>query len=101
MSFWTYMLECADGSFYAGHTDDLDLRYAQHQSGELKCYASSRLPVRLLWSQEFATREEALTAERQVKGWSRKKKQALCRGDWVEIQRLAWGTRNPLPEHLR
>jgi predicted GIY-YIG superfamily endonuclease len=55
----------------------------------------------LVWSQQFATREEALAAERQIKGWSRKKKEALARDDWKEIRRLAWGTKNPLPAYLR
>ena len=101
MSFWTYMLKCADDSYYIGHTDNLENRIFRHQIGEPSCYTTSRRPVTLIWSQEFATREEALAAERQIKGWSRKKKEALVRGDWNEIQRLAWGTRNPLPEHLR
>jgi predicted GIY-YIG superfamily endonuclease len=54
----------------------------------------------LVWSQEFANRAEAIAAERQIKGWSRRKKQALIRNDWKEIRRLSSGTRNPLPEHL-
>jgi len=99
--FWAYLLECSDGSYYAGHTDNLDQRLSQHECGIATCYTSSRLPIRLVWSQEFATRDEALAAERRIKGWSRKKKQALIHGDWAELQRLAWGTRNPLPEHLR
>ena len=67
MSFRTYMLECADESYYVGHTDDLDSRFARHQSGEPKCYTSGRLPVRLVWTQEFTTREEALAAEMQIR----------------------------------
>lgn len=46
-------------------------------------------------------REEALAAERQIKGWSRAKKEALVAGDWKRIQQLAWGKNNPLPEHLK
>ena len=101
MAFFAYLLKCMDASFYAGHTDDLAKRLGEHQSGACSGYTASRLPVELVWSQEFATRDEALAAEQQIKGWSRKKKEALVRGDWVEIQRLAWGTRNPLPDHLR
>ena len=89
MSFWAYMLHCADRSFYVGHTDDLEHRMAQHQHGEIKGYTSTRLPVTLVWSQEFATRYEALQAERQIKGWSRGKKLALIRGDWDLISALA------------
>lgn len=89
MPFWTYMLRCADGRYYTGHTDNLDLRVAQHQSGAMPGYTRNRRPVTLLWSQEFPTRHEALTAERQIKGWSRAKKEALIAGNWDEISRLA------------
>lgn len=87
--FWTYILRCSDDSYYTGHTDNLEARIGLHQSGECDGYTSSRLPVELLWSQEFTTREEALSAEMQIKGWSRKKKEALMRGDWGEVSRLA------------
>jgi predicted GIY-YIG superfamily endonuclease len=89
MSFWVYILRCADHSYYTGHTDDLENRIAKHRSGEIEGYTSTRLPVRLVFSEEFPTREEALTCELQIKGWSRKKKEALIRGDWAEVSRLA------------
>jgi len=89
MSFWVYILLCADGSYYTGHTDALEKRIAEHQSGELGGYTSSRLPVRLVFSQEFPTREEAMASEQRVKGWNRRKKNALIRGDWDEVSRLA------------
>ncbi|WP_295647344.1 GIY-YIG nuclease family protein [uncultured Methylibium sp.] len=99
--FHVYMLRCGDGSYYLGHTDDLERRVAQHQAGDIPGYTHERRPVVLVWIQETATREEALAAERRIKGWGRAKKEALIRGDWSAIQRHAWGTRNPLPEHLR
>ncbi len=89
MSFYAYMLRCADGSYYAGHTDDLDARMAAHQSGLMPGYTSKRIPVQLAWSQEFAERDHAFAAERQIKGWSRPKKEALIRGDWEAIQLLS------------
>jgi predicted GIY-YIG superfamily endonuclease len=89
MGFWTYMLHCADRSFYVGHTDDLDVRIGAHQSGLIKGYTSSRLPVTLVWADEFPSRYEALQAERQIKGWSRAKKLALIRSDWRLISALA------------
>ena len=101
MSFWVYMLSCADDSFYVGHTDNLETRIAQHNAGECGGYTLTRRPVALAYSEEFQTREEALSAERQIKGWNRAKKQALIDGDWKRIQQLAWGSRNPLPERLR
>jgi len=89
--FWVYIVRCADGSYYAGHTDDLELRVGKHQSGEFEGYTATRRPVELVYAQECATREEALSAELQIKGWSRKKKEAMMRGDWNEVTRLARG----------
>jgi predicted GIY-YIG superfamily endonuclease len=93
MAFWVYMLECADGSYYVGHSDNLDERVQQHQTGALGGYTRNRRPVRLAYFQDFPTRDEAFAAERQIKGWTRKKKEALVRGDWQEIRRLARGRR--------
>tara|TARA_R110000787_G_scaffold275643_3_gene384292 strand:+ start:2026 stop:3081 length:1056 start_codon:yes stop_codon:yes gene_type:complete len=89
MTFHTYMLHCADGSYYLGHTDNLEQRVAQHQSGEIPGYTQSRRPVALVWSQDFGTRDEALSAEQQIKGWSRKKKEGLIAGDWDAIRLAA------------
>lgn len=92
MSFWAYMLRCADGSYYVGHTDDLEARLGAHQWGLIKGYTQKRRPITLAWSQEFAERDEAFRAERQIKGWSRAKKEALIRGDWDAIHLLALRT---------
>jgi len=89
--FWVYILRCADGSYYTGHTDNIEGRIGLHQSGECDGYTASRRPVELAWSQECSTREEALAAERQIKGWNRQKKEAMMRGDWGEVSRLAAG----------
>ena len=91
MSFWTYMLHCRDRTFYVGHTDDLAIRIAQHQEGTFGGYTARKRPVTLVWSAEFPTRDEALIAERQIKGWRREKKLALIRGDWEAISELAGG----------
>jgi len=90
MAFWTYILRCADGSYYTGHSDNLEQRMAQHDIGFFPgCYTFKRRPLQLVWSSEFPTRIEALEAEVKIKGWSRPKKEALIRGDWAAIQRLA------------
>lgn len=89
MAFFAYILRCNDGSYYTGHTEDLEIRMAQHQTGALGGYTAKRLPVVLLWSQDFATRDEAFDAERQIKGWSRAKKEALIAGDWSRVTELA------------
>jgi len=88
MSFYTYLLKCADGSYYAGHTDDLDARISQHQRGEIEGYTHKRRPVTLVWSETFPTRDEAFAAERRIKGWSRAKKEALIAGDWALVSEL-------------
>ena len=97
MAFWLYMLKCADGSYYTGHTEDLENRLALHAAGVGDAYTAKRLPVQLAFFAEFPSREDAIARERQVKGWSRKKKEALCRGDWAEVSRLA-KSRNPRVE---
>jgi predicted GIY-YIG superfamily endonuclease len=88
--FWIYMLKCVDGSYYIGHSDNLSTRIAQHHAGTIPtCYTFSRRPVDVVYSREFPTREEAIAMERKLKGWSRAKKAALIRNDWVEISRLS------------
>ena len=91
MSFYAYMLRCNDGSFYVGHTDDLELRLAQHQDGTFAGYTEKRKPVVLVWSEMFMTRDEAFWIERKLKGWSRAKKEALIVNDWALIWQLARG----------
>ena len=91
MSFWVHLLRCADGSYYIGHTDQLEKRMAEHNMGAIPGYTLRRRPVTLAFSEEFPTREEALERERQIKRWRRTKKEALIRSDWVELSRLAKG----------
>jgi tRNA/rRNA methyltransferase len=80
-TFVTYMLRCGDGSYYVGHTDQLELKLAQHQAGTCDEYTTTRQPVELAWSMPFASRDAAFAAERRVKGWSRAKREALIAGD--------------------
>ena len=87
--FWIYILRCADDSYYTGHTDCLEKRMGEHESGVCGGYTATRLPVVLLWSQECVTREQALAAEMQIKGWNRNKKEAMIRGDWDAVSTLA------------
>ena len=89
MAFYAYLLRCNDGSYYVGHTDDLEQRMAQHTAGALGGYTAKRLPVKLLWSDTFQTRDDAFAAERKLKGWSRAKKEALVAGDWERVSELA------------
>jgi len=92
MKGYLYMLRCADGSYYVGSTTNLELRVAQHEAGEGGAYTSQRLPVRLAYTCEFDTLHEAFLRERQVKGWSRRKKEALVRGDYEALVELSKAT---------
>ncbi len=90
MAFYVYILRCSDGSYYTGHTENLEKRLEEHNTGAASsCYTFRRRPVELIFNQSFAMREEALSAEQQIKGWSRGKKEAMMRGDWMEVSRLA------------
>jgi putative endonuclease len=95
MAFWAYMLHCRGGLFYVGHTDNLEARIGQHQSGAVPGFTRDHLPVTLVWSQDFPSRLEALAAERRIKGWRRAKKLALIRGDWALISALAKSKNSP------
>ena len=89
MAFNLYILPCVDYSYYVGHTDDLERRIAQHHAGEIPGYTHGRRPLRLVYAQDFPTRIEALTTERQLKGWSRAKKEALILQKWERLRHLA------------
>ena len=91
MGIYVYMLRCSDGSFYVGRTtgDDLSPRIDQHNAGSYQGYTFKRRPVVLVWSEHFDRITDGIAAERQIKGWSRAKKEALIRSDWDAISRLA------------
>ena len=90
MSAYLYILRCADSSYYVGTTrDSLEKRVAEHHAGAYDGYTAHRLPVTLVFHQYFERTEDAVSAERQIKGWSRNKKEALIRGDWERLQELA------------
>jgi predicted GIY-YIG superfamily endonuclease len=88
-SFYVYILKCSDVSYYVGHTDDIDARISGHRLNKFDCYTSSRLPIEVIFVQTFATRDEAFIIERQIKKWSRQKKEALIEGNWEKISLLA------------
>jgi tRNA/rRNA methyltransferase len=89
VTFWAYILRCSNGIYYTGHTDDLQRRVAQHQSGAIKGYTYDKRPVELVWSEAFPTRAEALAAELRIKPWSRAKKEALIAGNWDRLKLMA------------
>jgi putative endonuclease len=80
MKGFMYILECADGSYYVGSTNNLDLRLLQHQAGEGANHTKNRLPVKLIYYEEYDRIDLAFYREKQVQGWNRKKKEALIKG---------------------
>jgi predicted GIY-YIG superfamily endonuclease len=80
--FYIYILKCKDDSYYIGHTDNIEQRISQHTMGKINGYTSTRLPIKLVYSELFNSREEAIMAERKLKRWSRKKKEILINKGW-------------------
>ena len=86
---WVYIIQCSDDSYYTGSTVDLPKRLAEHENGAYGGYTACRRPVKLVFSQEVATSKDAFLLERQIKGWSRAKKEALIAGDYDQLPILA------------
>ncbi|HKO10018.1 MAG TPA: GIY-YIG nuclease family protein [Alphaproteobacteria bacterium] len=96
MPAFVYLLRCSDGSYYVGSTrGSLEGRIAEHNAGHFGGYTKDRRPVDLVFHQEFARIEDAIAAERQIKGWRREKKEALIRRDFSALPTLA--SRGPHP----
>jgi len=98
-----YILECADGSYYTGSTNDLELRLLQHQRGEGANHTKKRLPIKLIYCEAYDRVDDAFYREKQVQGWGRKKKEALIKGNPELLPELAVAYRDlktPLPEAL-
>ena len=86
---YMYILKCADGSYYTGSTINLEKRVLQHQAGEGANYTRKHLPVKLVYFEEFGQIEEAYKREKQIHGWSRKKKEALIKGQFNKLPELS------------
>jgi putative endonuclease len=86
---WMYILECVDGSYYVGSTNDLERRILEHQEGRGARYTTKRLPVKLVYTEEYNFAAEAFEREKQVQNWSRAKREALINGNREALQLLA------------
>ena len=86
---WMYILECADGSYYVGSTNDLERRLMEHQEGRGARYTTRRLPVKLVYIEEYNFAAEAFEREKQVQNWSRAKREALINGNRESLPELA------------
>ncbi|MEO6302390.1 MAG: GIY-YIG nuclease family protein [Bacteroidia bacterium] len=89
MTGFMYILLCADNSYYTGSTVDIDIRVTQHQNGLGANYTKTRLPVILVYTEEYPRIDLAFNREKQVQGWSRKKKEALIKGKYENLPDLS------------
>ena len=87
--FYVYILKCSDGSYYTGHTDDIEKRFLEHQSIVYNCYTAVRQPIELVFIESMLDRNSAFEYEHQIKRWSRKKKEALIERDWKNLSLYA------------
>ncbi|MBK6937116.1 MAG: GIY-YIG nuclease family protein [Chitinophagaceae bacterium] len=88
-NYYVYIVQCSDGMYYTGVTNDLERRLREHNEGlNEKCFTFKRRPVQLKYEEHFNDIRNAIAWEKQVKGWSRKKKESLFIRDWSEISRL-------------
>ena len=87
---YVYILKCSDKSYYTGVTNDIEKRLAEHQSGAIdSSYTFWRRPVSLVFYEKFPTPMAAINFEKQVKGWTRAKKEALIANNWDKLKDLA------------
>ena len=87
---FVYIVKCKDDSYYTGLTNNVEKRVVEHNSGlDETSYTYSRRPVKLLYSQEFSDMNQAIRFEKQVKGWSKAKKEALIEGDFEKLVKLS------------
>jgi putative endonuclease len=89
MRGYMYILKCSNGLYYTGSTNNLELRLQQHQNGEGSNFTKNNLSVELVYYEEFDRIDEAFYREKQVQGWSRKKKEALINSQHQNLPLLS------------
>jgi putative endonuclease len=89
MKGYMYILLCSNGHYYTGSTNDLERRLIEHQNGEGANFTRKHLPVELVYYEEFDRIDDAFYREKQVQGWSRKKKEALIKGETNTLHELS------------
>jgi predicted GIY-YIG superfamily endonuclease len=87
--YFTYILRCTDASYYVGHTTDLAKRLFRHNDGRGPVYTAARRPVQMVYSEQLTSIEAAIARERQIKHWTREKKEALIASHPARLHALA------------
>ena len=94
---FVYILRCSDGSYYVGSTRDLEQRMWQHNTGKGAEYTKRRLPVELVFAEEFERVDEAYALEKRIQGWSRRKREALIQRRFDDLPALSRKTFDTRP----
>ena len=90
LNYFVYILKCIDGSYYTGVTNNLERRLAEHNSGDsITSYTFNRRTLLLVFSQQYSDIKQAIALEKQIKGWSRKKKEAFINEEWDNLKQLS------------
>jgi len=85
-TYYVYLALCSDNSYYIGITNNIEKRLEEHNCGlDSNCYTYTRRPIKIVFSENFVDVNEAIAREKQIKGWSRKKKEALIKADYEEL----------------
>lgn len=85
-SYYVYIVKCSDNSYYTGVTNDIERRLFEHNFGSSKdSYTFNKKPVNLVWLETFSDPTQAIMIEKKIKGWSRRKKEALINEDWDKL----------------
>ena len=93
--YFVYLVECSDKSYYTGFTSNLDKRIVEHNSGFYdNAYTFQRRPVVLKWYEQFTDPNQAIAVEKQIKGWSHRKKRALIEENWEDLVEFSKNYRN-------
>ena len=89
-NYYVYILQCADSNYYTGVTNDIERRFYEHQEGIIEgCYTHNKRPVKLMYVEDFSDIMDAISREKQIKGWSRQKKKALIAGNYQKLVELS------------
>ncbi|MCK5241529.1 GIY-YIG nuclease family protein [bacterium] len=89
MNWYVYILQCSDGSYYIGHTEDLKKRISLHNSSRGAVYTAVRRPITFAFQEFTNNKSDAIKREKQIKRWSKAKKEALIRGDSKLLKKLS------------
>ncbi len=85
-TYFVYIIKCSDNSYYTGFTNNIERRYSEHENGlNRECYTYNKRPLSLVWFETFNDVLDAIAIEKKIKGWSRRKKEALINEDWDKL----------------